>query len=269
MRSFFQSLYNSLFNFAWLKNQRDSLSSAASYFFIFSWLVSIVFLVFLVLKGNLPRNLSLVRSAVVTQVPEFEAELKSGKLNVSNLDQPYTYHSADANYLVIIDTKSKESHKVRDFLTEPEQSGVLVTRSSVEFYDNNQGSSETRYFDDLPDYSFNKDTLEELFNQLTSPWVIAILVLIFLAAAYVGTIIAKLLHIIVVGGLVWLVSQFRNEKWTYKQTVAVSMYAVTLPTVIGSLSFLFDITVPHLSFLALLAFMLAVVITKSEKDKVK
>ncbi|MEK7625536.1 MAG: DUF1189 family protein, partial [Patescibacteria group bacterium] len=123
MKYFFTAFYKSCYDPTWLKAARKFPGKAWSYFCL------LVFV--LALAATIPvwREASSLLGEFQTefsaQSPDFQVNLKNGKLTIEKLDQPFVYRSEEL--VVIVDTDTTSSVAAERFVTSTDISTLLIT----------------------------------------------------------------------------------------------------------------------------------------------
>ena len=238
-----------------MKQHKSFRGAAFRYFLLFIFLIIVVGLipVAIVLPG-----LAKDAQEGVERLPDFTAQLKNGTLQISGLPQPYVSHEKDS--VLVIDTVTTSSVSLSAYFTTTTESGILITRDRLEVLDRD-GSEQIQPFWSLPDYGVDKSEVTTLINRFTGPVTIIVIMLLIAVLFYLVIFITKLWSLVVVAGLVWVVAKIINKSWKFSELVTVGLFAMTLPTIISLLLATLGVQLPFINFLALLAFMMAVVIT--------
>ncbi len=256
-----ESFKKSLFDLAWLKAHRMETRGAWVYFLSLCAVLALALTIFLSFVGY--STLSSAKNAL-TRWPNFTATLKNGALTVTGLTEPYRYQTATKDMLVVVDTAATTTPVLTDYLATG-QSGILITRDQAEVYDGGSGQSRSELWSNLPDYTVTRSSLQNLLEtQLKSPWLVAYAFLLLLVV-YVVLAIGMFSTIVLAGILSWMVSFFLRRGWRFRELLVVGLFAVTLPTLITVLFSVLGLGVNGIFFLALLAFMLAVVMTNDSQ----
>ncbi len=260
--NFFRSLYNSLFNVEWLRQRFLFPGAAWAYFFLLSLILSAFALI--PVAVGVPAALREVRSALETKVPDFKAEIKSGELALTGVPNPYTVSTVegDKSLTLYVDTVATTTYDAEELVQSPNGSVMLVTKDSLEIYEAAERRSQSFLWKDIGDLVFTKATLDTYFDTLTSPVIVVVVGLFVLILTYIGFIIAKLLSILMVTLIVLVACRIAGRGWRFGQLFTIGLYAFTLPSLIALVLWLVGLPVSSMHFLALLAFMLAVVFTK-------
>jgi hypothetical protein len=262
--TFFTSLYKSLYDVSWLKANKANRGGGWKYFFGFVALVMLVVLAGMAV--SLFRVVPEIRSRAADSIPEFEATFKEGELSVTGLKQPYTYRGEDEDsnkFVVMVDTVSTSTPDL-DSILEDDESGLLVTKEKVEFFDANQNNGRTQFFDEMPDTSFNRARILGWIQKFLSPVFIILLLGIIGLFVFIGLIIGKLFLIVIVSLIALIVARIAKRQWQWNELFTVGLFAITLPSLVSLVLPFFGVATGHIPFLILTAFMLALVLTKDE-----
>ena len=254
-------LKKSVYDVAWLRQQKNQSKKAWGYFLVFLLIMMAIATVPLLI--GLPAVVGEVRTKV-KEIPDFQATLKDGKLVVTGLAQPAVFKS-DGNFVIVIDTAPTSSIMLKSFLEHAGQSGILVVSDRMELVDGSTGQQKIQYWKGVPDFALNKVDLLEKTEKYLSPGWLAVFVILFSILAYIATVAAQLLSIFFVALIVLVVAKVRRQAWQFKELFTVGLFAITLPTIIAAIFTLLGFGTSLVQFLALLAFMLAVVFTKEER----
>lgn len=259
---FIENFKKSIYDVAWLRQQKAEPKKAWRYFLaLLAVLVAVTTLPLLV---SLPKAARSVREQIGS-IPDFKATLRDGSLTITGLSEPAVFKQSD-NVTVVVNTSAAASTSLDKFLEKPGESGLLVARDRIEILDGSSGERRIQYWKGMPDYALTKIQLLENVDKYLRPGYLALFAIIILVAAYLAAVAAQLVSILVVSAIVLLAAKFRKYTWRFGELFTVGLFAVTLPTIIAALLTLIGLGTPSLHFLALLAFMLAVVFTK-DKDK--
>lgn len=265
MKSFFSAFYKSLYDAEWLKAARLASGPAWRYFCLLVLVFSLVAIVPIGLEfRDFVHGLN---RSFVTSAPDFQANLKGGKLTIERLEQPFVYRSADL--IVIVDTVSTSSLAVEQFVTSTNVSTLLLTANRAELRDSRTGEGKVQTWSNLPDYSFSKNDVVAMIASLAGPWSTVGAILAIFIGLYVGFFIMKLYDILLVTLLVSVFARLSGRAMKFSELFTIGLYAGTLPSILGMIAILTGVGFSYLQFLALLAFMLAMVFTKGEIESPK
>lgn len=263
MKYFFTAFYKSLYDSAWLKAVRVFPGKAWSYFCLLVFVFSLIAVVptglaFRSFSQEFGQNFS-------ASAPSFQANLKSGKLTIEKLKQPFVYHLSD--FTLVIDTKSTSSVEIEKFVTSTAGSTLLITSDRAEFHDAKTGESRAQTWSGMPDYSFSKGDVEAGLHQLATPWYLALSMLVIFTGLYLGFFVVKLYNILLVTLMVSVFARLSGRMMKFWELFTIGLYAITLPSIIGIALALTGLEFSYVQFLALLAFMLAMVWSDDGTDK--
>ncbi|KKQ40996.1 MAG: hypothetical protein US58_C0007G0007 [Candidatus Magasanikbacteria bacterium GW2011_GWA2_37_8] len=258
---FFSSLYKSLYNLPWLRQQKGDHGKAWGYFFLLMFLV--VGLTLIPLFVGLPKGVSTIQSKFASDVPSFAADLKGGELVVTELVQPYVVKENEM--VLVIDTVTTSPMQLSDYLTTNDTSGILITKDRLEIYNANNQQSRAQLWSGMPDYSITKDQALTALNKFLR-WPILILICLGLFILYfIGLSIGRLAFILFWGFVVWLVAIMAKKNWSYREIFNVSLYATTLPLLFTLILSTSGASIRFLSTLLFVGLMVAVIFVKEEK----
>lgn len=261
--SFLISLYRSLGNLAWLKQQKHAALAAWKYFLLLMVLFAALSSVPLVV--SVPSLVREVKDKVMSNVPDFQATLKQGTLAVTGFPQPYVYRDQESGFVLVVDTVSTSSLSLVNYLKSDTDSGVQINREGVEMIDGQQGESKTQSWKNFPDFSVTKVEVIQKIVAYSGPGTIAFLMIILPITVFLVITLGKLWSILFVSCIVYLVSMVAHRGWKWSELFVVGLFATTLPSLIAIAFTLFGVQIGFIHFLALLAFMLAVVLTRDER----
>lgn len=259
---FLRSIGKSVYNVTWLKEQRLFPGKAWSYYFIFTLVVAV--LTVLPIAVKMPGALKSAQSAIVTKVPDFSATFKGGTLSVTNLPQPYTY-TFSGNMKLVVDTVSTNTLHVQDYLKGTEASGLFITRNGAELYDATQGDGRSQTWSNVSDVTLTKASFADVITKALR-WPMLVLISFGLVVGvYIVLAISRLINLFVAVVIAVLVGALLRRSWKIKELFVPGLYAITLPSLIA-LVVGFIAPVSSLFFLALLAFLIALVLTKPKDE---
>lgn len=264
MKYFFTAFYKSFYDAEWLRSVRVFPGKAWSYFCLFIFVLSLVVSIPVWLEyRSLSREFG---TNFAASAPDFRLNLKSGKLSIEKLSQPFVYRSDDL--VVVIDTNTTSSTALEQFVTSTAVSTLLITADRAELHDSRTGEGRTQSWAGLPDYSLSKADIESMVSRLEGPGYMALSILAIFIGLYVGFFLTKLYDILLVTLLVSVFSRLYGRTMKFWELFTIGLYAITLPSIIGTILIVAGLELSYLQFLALLAFMLAMVWTKDGTDKI-
>jgi maltodextrin utilization protein YvdJ len=266
MKELLNAFLNSLYNPEWLKRQRFHQGKAWTYFALFLFVFSIV-VALPVALGTRPV-FKTIQSDFVAKLPDFKATLAGGKLNIENLSQPFVYQVPDEKFVVVIDTKG-ELKPVSEYVSSTPEGSVLVSKNEVSITDKTSGSTKTQKWPSDASGTVTKQDLTNLINKILQPWFYFVILFVVFLGLYIAYFVSKLYSAVVVSLVVYISAKLSGMQYKWKELFTMSLYAITLPSIISVLFTLTGLGIPYVHFIALLAFMLAVVFTEGKKRKKK
>lgn len=257
--SFFNSLYNSLYNFKWLRQQRDNTSWAWSYFFLLTFFVTGLTVIPSAFKyfSEAPNW----KARIIQEVPEFQAQMKNGQLEVKNLPQPYIKKSD--NSVLVVDTVSTGTLSIGQFLNGENKLGILVVKDHIEVYNPEDKKIKSQAFVAGEDVQFDRALVLEWAEKILSNKMLSLFTLGFSAIIFVYLVAGNLITIFFVSLLFYQVSKRRDGNYKFKQVFNIGLLAITLPLILGQLVY----GVPYLSLIisVMFGFWMYWTLFKSEK----
>ena len=262
--SFFSSIYHSIFDIAWLKKQKDKKKEGWSQFLPFIFLIAV--LTVLPAFWTFPTTVKNAQKIFETRIPDFSAEIKNGTLFVSRLEQPYLFEETHGEETpkIIVDTQSTSTKPLDEWIDVGKENGFLVVKDRITFYDRDLKQTESRTFADMPDFSFNKESLVRIVDRLSGP-VSYFLPLVFAFFYFVVLLVGRLLSIAFVSLLIFLIARLRKEQWTYSSLFTIGLFAATGPLLFDFLLWSFHRPIPLLSTVFFFFLLLAVVFSNKQE----
>ncbi|MBI2444360.1 MAG: DUF1189 family protein [Candidatus Magasanikbacteria bacterium] len=267
MRHLLTALYRSCYDLGWLKAEGKRPGRAWGYFF---WLTLLIVLVTIVpAVVSLPRVVAEVERGITTEVPDFTARVKDGRLSVTELPQPFIRSEAlqGKRVVVVVDTVTTTPLALTNyFAPDAEGLGVLITAERVEARQRDGSREQTRvqYWREAPEFSVSKQNILGWIARYrgAAVWLVGALLV---AVMYLAIAIGKLVTLLLVSLLSWGIGKIARRPARFGAVFTTGLYALTLPAIIALVAPFLGLRLPYLHFIALLAFMLAVVLTKDDK----
>lgn len=221
-RGFFKDMNDSAVNFSAYRN-----------FAVHPWSRVIGYLVLLVLLLGTPvllsfvsdfnREVDRVAEKFSRAVPDFL--LKNGELQVFG-EMPLVFEdeSGGRKSVIVVDTSGKTDESIlRDYET-----GIFISKTKV-VQKRNSLETQIFYFSNFQDLTVTKkDVLEWLpYLKLTAVFIVIFGLIYFF--------LAKLCTAALSGVLCLLFSRIQQRRLTYEQGVKISVYALTIPTLLQAL----------------------------------
>ncbi|OGH65025.1 MAG: hypothetical protein A2821_00935 [Candidatus Magasanikbacteria bacterium RIFCSPHIGHO2_01_FULL_41_23] len=254
------AFYNSLFNVAWLREQRGRLGRAFAYAVIFLVLIFALRLIQLAFFA-LPKVLETAETEIVKNTPDFTATWKNEKLAITGFPQPFVADKlfGDDSVRIVIDTESTSTPSIESLKKDADHDAIiLITRDYFSFYNSEDKTTQTETFAGLPDDTvFTKANVVDGIAKVRSygHWIGVVL----LAIGVFVLLIGKFIGLLFLTGVVYIVARVRKFAWTYKEILATGFYATTLPTIIATTAVWFGLPFGFISTLVFLLLMYLVV----------
>lgn len=257
MRRFVFALYQSLYNAAWLKAQRFAAKDAWKFFALVVFLVTAVAMVPVVV--GVPGVAGEMRKAITDKIPDFTATVKGGALTIAGVAQPFVLRDNEQNFLFYLDTVTTSTLSAEDFATGTISSVALVTAKQIQIYNGEQNSQRIQSFAKVGEGMFSKADLVTFVSKITGVPA-QILVALFIGLFfYIGVFINKLIVILFASLMAMLVGKLRGVQWKFGEYFTIGLFAITVPSIISIVAGLVGLQIAFLQFIALFAFMVAIV----------
>lgn len=226
--SFFSTLYNSLYNFKWLRNQRNNKSWAWGYFLLL--MILIAGLTSINLGFRYYDNAPVVKKNLYNELPEFQAEVKNGQLQVSGIEQPYIKNYSVVS--VVVDTNSTSTVDIKNYIKQDGQSVLLISKNSFEVYNGNDKTIKTQTMKDFGDFKTDRTEILKKADVFFSNKMVAILTIISFVFLFFALTVKTLLNVLVFGFLFYTIAKQQKLNWKFKEVFNVGLFAVTLPMIL-------------------------------------
>lgn len=243
-----KAFYHSLFNTDWLAAQRNRLGFAWLYVTVFLGVLA-VFVTAVNMRTVAPI-LREIKTEVVKQVPDFTAELKAGVLTI---DGPQQFAFQDSDLNVVVDVRPTSTAAIADYRNSSVAT-VLLTSTTLSVYDYNSGKTNIL---PLATYGELKGSKADLIKGadwlgVNGPKIFTVL---FFFIFWLGGLIGKTVYAGVVALILWSMMTNRHDPqhsaWSWRQVWTVSLFALTLPTLIQQIERWFGFYIPGLYTLVL------------------
>lgn len=225
--SFFNSLYNSLFNIKWLRDQKNNTSWAWGYFFLLVFLIS--GLAIITLGYKVFQELPNVKQKIATELPEFQAVVKNGELQVIGPSQPFVKEYG--SMVFVVDTVSTGTVDIKNFVKNEESAGVLITKNKIEIYNPENKSVQT-----VQPYENNfetnrSDIIKEL-NDFVSNKNVSIFLVLALIAVFIFLVISNLSSALLLSVIFYSITKRQKIDWKFKEIFGLSLFALTISMIL-------------------------------------
>ncbi len=190
------------------------------------------------IEQNYPKDLEVKIQGGIASTNATEPYFVPAPANLKAMDKEVE----DFDNVLVIDTKNDFNlEKFRSYKTI-----VLLTKDSF-VVEGSDGRVNTTPLKDIPDFTVNYENLTRWFLKTDSisrvlSGAVPLLILVGVFIAYMF----KLVYLLVAALLVMLLSKLKKVNLSYKKSYSVSMYAVTLPTLLSVLFFFLGMPMPML-----------------------
>lgn len=261
---YFKAFFNSIYNLAWLRGQKNNGKQVANYIVLFIILLSTIYATYFTFL--IPKSIKNLSGAAFEQVPNFKVELRDGKLKVENITQPFVYEGQEGedNFKIVIDTVSSSTPTIHEFIDEDDAYTILFSSDAMTVFERSAGQTSIQSFEDAEDVNFTKQDLESVINSfLNNTALIFVLLLIFWFIIFA---FSRVVYLLFLSLLVYLVAKFfKPGEWKFSQIYTIALFAVTLPSIISAVLALVNAQAPYLFSIITLGIMSGVVFLVTEQ----
>jgi hypothetical protein len=225
---FFKSLYNSLYNFEWLRNQKKNTSWAWGYFFLLVFLVSGLSVISFGFKywDEVPK----IKQFINNELPDFAAQVNDGKMQITGLTEPYI--KKYNNFLVIVDTRATGTISVKSFLQREDESAILIAQEKLEFYDSRikevKSEAMKKYSNFKTDRSQILKNSEYIFNKK----MFGVFMSVFFLTLMIFLSVSNLVYILLFSSIFYFITKRTSSPWQFKEILNVGLFTITLPLIL-------------------------------------
>lgn len=238
-----KTFYNSLFDTNWLAFQRNRLGRAWLYVIVFLGCLSL--LATAVAVQNFRPLFLNIRDTVTNEVPDFQAQLRSGVLSVQG---PQQWELAKADVRLMVDVRVTSTVQIANFQTS-NTSVILLTSTTLSVFD--VAGNYTRV---VPLATYGEGDWTKVDLVAATNWGVAkgapLLAVIFLVVFWLGNVIGKSLYAGLIALVLWLAMSHRypsfKAAWSWRQVWTVSLLAITLPTIMVQAASWAGVAIPGL-----------------------
>jgi len=257
--SFFTALYNSLYNFKWLRDQKNNSSWAWSYFFLLIILVSGLSTISLGFKYF--EAAPAFKATVYKELPEFKVEVKDGQLQVTDLMQPYI--KSFENLVIVVDTVSTGTLDIKNFVKQDKQSVLLVTKDAFEVYNSDDKSTKSQAMKDFGGYKTDRAGVLKNVDFIFSNKMIGLVTAISFVVLFVFLAASNLFNVLFFSFLFYTIAKHQKLGWKFKEVFTVGLFTVTFPLILAQMAPSF-----YLNWVFVLVFASLMYMVILKKDKV-
>ncbi|MCT4543459.1 MAG: DUF1189 domain-containing protein [Vallitalea sp.] len=218
------------------KIRYEKLSKSFGYLIIFSLILGIIFASYISIKTNDSINKT-IAFLEEDNIPNIT--IKNGLLNV-DIDEPLILTNQN-DFIFILDMSGE--HNLNDLIGYT--LGYLVTPERIII---NQAGTPSMpiEFKNIRNIDLDKDTIIKYLNGIRN-----ILIIIIFIVILIVVILFKLLESLLVSIIALIINSTSNTNLTYTELYKISIYALTLPSIISFVFILIGIGMPFIIMLLL------------------
>lgn len=218
----------------YIKFNKESVGKAILYLFFMSLLLGSLESIRPVYDYTYQLN----RASQELQKDNTDFYLKNGELYISK--SPYTFN--DQGSFIFIDTTKKasefDSASLKAYGINNSGSLILVFKDKM-IVNQQYGESQEIKYSDLGNIEFNKSDAISFIGALK--WISIFIVLFLIIGMFLGHMFSAL----IVGVFALLISGFMKAKLQFSNAYKLSIYALTLPTIVDLIRGSLALSVPH------------------------
>jgi len=222
---FFSSLYNSLYNFKWLRNQKDNASWAWGYFCLLIFLIAGLSVV--TAGVGLWYGAPKIKEAIATNLPDFQAQISNGQLQVTGLEQPF--EKRFNGVVVVVDTVTENIVDAKSFVDEGDVASLLITKNKVELYDSKKDQVRTELMAKMPNFVTDRTQVINQVNNILSERILRWMIVAMFVLLFVFLGVSNLLNVLFFSLLFYWIAKRKLLNWKFKEVFTVGLFTITLP----------------------------------------
>lgn len=264
--NFLKTIFRSLYDFAWIREQRLASVSRALGFFTLVVLIVTAVKTAPVVFFTLPKAMNEGVSTFVSKTPDFNAVMQNGELTIERLQQPFILEESDGNgdkIKIYIDTVSTSTPNVSDIKDDKTTMAFLINKKQLQAYNYNQQKTEIHDFSTFDDGSGEKSELSkadvqavvEKIQAVFMPWIAAGVFLFILIAVWLFKFIAVLIWSLI---FKWIANSM-GRNWEYGELFKIVLYAIALPMIVTTVLVWAGLRIPMLYTVILCVVMYMVI----------
>ncbi len=233
MKYYFQALYKSFTDPAWLARQSRE-AGKSSIFFVLMLLVLSLLVAVRIAYIEIPRAVPPLRETLDRELPDFTAHLSDGTLSVTDLPQPYVryFEYENENMVIVVDTTTNTT-SLDAFLTTSTQTGFLITSRAVVTKTSSTPEVVNDRLTRFPDTTISKNQIITFLDTLGGRGqLVALLVVTAFTFLFwgIGLLVFILIFTSIAYGLYRAVSSHdRSTRYTWKEILTLSLFVFGLP----------------------------------------
>lgn len=226
---FFKTFYNSLFNFSWLRAQKDNYRFAWGYFILLSFLLS--GLLSVLLLSSFWLVVPKIQTKIINETPDFTATIKNGQLSVEKLIQPYVWNFDGG--AAVINTVATTTDSAKNYINSNIKTAILFTKDKVQTYSSDSDTFSEQSFGTISVMSFNRDLVVQAAQKYMSKQALTYFSFGFVVIAFLFIVAGGLFSALVFSLLFLLITRRKKLDWNFKQIFTVALFVITLPKILS------------------------------------
>ena len=253
----------------WLRERRKDGVRGSKYFFGLLLIVSLAYSV--TATYGITKDLKIITQKAAIAAPDLSFAKKEGKIVASGIAQPFTFESdlEGQKLFVFINTATSSAAVPAKTFSESKKDTmvVVITEDKVDILNTADGTTYVLNASELPDnasipYGKTARTVEEFVK---TPRFFAMVVTTLAVIIFILFTIAELLYIAFIAGIVAIVARVKKAPWTFGDIFTVSMFAITLPLLVGDVLPLLGVEVSYIGTIIFMGLLFAIVFYKGEE----
>ncbi|MCX6779761.1 MAG: DUF1189 family protein [Candidatus Magasanikbacteria bacterium] len=257
--SFFNSLYNSLYNFKWLRQQKDNTRWAWGYFFLLTFLLAGLIVIPTSIKYF--SDAPIWKAKLSQELPDFQAHMSNGQLQVTGVAQPYIKKYENA--VIVVDTVSTSTLQVKQFVDNDSVVGILVTRDRAEIYNPQDKTVKSQVFAAGTDFDANRAMVLGWADTLLSRRMLSLFTLGFSIIILLYLVVGNLINIFFISLVLYQWGKKHTFTYTFKEVFTVGLFAITGPLILDQMV----VGIPFMSLLWSVLFAVIMYYALFKKEK--
>jgi hypothetical protein len=202
-----------------------------------------------------------LKQMVYSELPEFQAEVKDGQLQVTGIEQPYI--KSFENFAIVVDTVATGTLDIKSFVKQDTQSVLLVTKDNFEVYD---GQSKTIKKQSVKEFNNSKTDRADVLKIADSAFsnkIIWMVIIFCFVILFIFFVVSNLLNVLFISYLFYSITKYKKLGWKFKEVFTVGLFTVTLPLILTQAAPSF-----YLNWVFMLVFAGWMYLVVIKKDKV-
>lgn len=271
LQFYIEAFWRSLFDIGWLRERRKDGGRASKYFLGLMLIISLLYA--FALSRAFVTEMRAITEKLAVVAPELALEKKEGKFVASGIDEPFLFEMEreDAHIVFFIDTTtSSDALSIPAVRDAQEQAIVIaVTQDRIDFIGGKRIGQEdfSLPVEDVKEGQSiaNGKKISHIRDFAASGRFFAIVFSVSSAVLFIVLTLIQLILLAIVAGITTLAARAKNSQWTFGELFTVSLFAMTLPLLLGDVLSLAGIQLPFVPTIVFLVLLFAVVFYKDQE----